>query len=134
MTRADDKHDDPGDDNYAAHGNYDLFPQSPVGKIHEFFLLDNVKRHENPKRQSKEHQHKKNPCPELSLIDSLGVWVTREEPGIDVIPEVRAPALRTYLVKDFIIESAPGTGEQLFIIGHGVSVGFWAERLPGSES
>lgn len=134
MTRADDKHDDTGNDNYAARGNHDLFPKSPVGKIHEFFLLDNVKRRENPERQSEEHQHKKYPGPEHSLIDSLGVRVTREELGIDVIPEVRASALRTDGVKDFILKSAPGTGERLFIVGHGVSVGFCAERLPGSES
>jgi hypothetical protein len=37
-------------------------------------------------------------------------------------------------VKDFILESAPGTSERSFLVGHGVSVGFWAERLPGSES
>jgi hypothetical protein len=50
MPRANDKHDDPGNDNFAARGNHDLFPQSPVGKIHEFFLLDNMKRRENPER------------------------------------------------------------------------------------
>ena len=52
-----------------------------------------MKRRENYENQSEEHQHKKYPDPELSLINSVGVRVTWEEPGIDVIPEVRALAL-----------------------------------------
>ncbi len=52
-----------------------------------------MKRRENSENQSEEHQHKKYLGPELSLINSLGVRVTWEELGINVIPEVRAIAL-----------------------------------------
>jgi hypothetical protein len=101
----------------------------PVGKIHDFLPLDNMERSEDPETQSEERQHKKNPGPEFSLINALGVGVTREKLGIDVIPEVWASALRAERMKDFIPESAPGTGERLFIVGHGVSAGFLGRRV-----
>jgi hypothetical protein len=101
--------------NDTADSNQDLFPLSPVGGSHGLFL-DNAKCGEKVECKSQQRACQEDPCPESSFIDPLRFRVPGVDPGIDIIPEVRAAALRTDLVEFTVFIAASGAGERDFCV------------------
>ncbi|MCK9591618.1 MAG: hypothetical protein M0Q91_06390 [Methanoregula sp.] len=71
-----------------------------------------MKRRENADSQSQQRQHQKDPGPELSFINALGVRITWVKPGIEVVPEVRALALGAELMKSLVLVTASRAGKR----------------------